>query len=405
MLWSGDRLTAFVSYSDQTVRSAGESKDPVGRLFQEVSLRGFDAFRDVSSLRTGEFNEEVISDRLAQSDVYLPVVDQHFLESDFCKKEFALANSPKLAARGLSVVPIFVGLGDSRDQIEKRVWPELHYSVKAHWTGLIGDILTGELSQRAALESLKRVLPPNQGTEDDAIKITLISRGSFGGSGFIIDASGVFDESAVEVGSTESWARLGRAVADVEKVIRAHTAVRAIEFKLQCHLSAAVILGFNFRENAGWRISVTTAHGVAHRMPSSQGAVVSPTFEPGQFSGSGGVVAVAADLADRSIAEGVRHAYAEVPRGFIWDLFEGDGSMHDHAAISPTAIKLAHAMRKSADEHRVDALDLFLCGPTSFAVFLGTRLGSLGAPIRLQEWDKAKHRYQPVFELKEADIT
>lgn len=395
-----DGPRAFVSYASDTVKLSGESKDPVGRLCNELRLRGFKPFRDTEKIRAGERNENTIFDALADADVYVPVIDRHFLASDFCRKEFKVASSPETRPEGLLIVPIIVGLGDGREAVAGPLWDALKYDVGANWNDPSPMEFNADHALAAAREALGRVLREGGGG-NSALRIGLVTRGTENGTGFVIDGSGIFDESVAEVGDAKAWDMLAVAIGDVERALRAHTDVREIEIAASCHLAAGTLIGFAFRENAGWRVTVSDRAGLVRPSDAIDTSLVSGEFEASSFSGNGGRIAVAVDLIGRLQSDDVRAIYSAPPRGYVWAI-EGSGLVkHALDSIAPTANEVAAAIRRAGDEHKVDAFDLCLSTPVSFAVLLGTRLGSLCAPVALYDWDKKNRKYELVHELEE----
>lgn len=394
-----DGPRAFVSYASDTVKLSVESKDPIGRLCNELRLRGFKTFRDTASIRVGQPNEDTIFEALADADVYMPVIDEHFLASDFCREEFRFANSPETKPENLIVVPIIVGLGYGRDEVAGQLWDALRYDVGAYWTNPSPSALNSGHALDAAREALTRILPKS--AEGGPLRIGVVTRGSARGAGFVIDGSEIFGESAVEVGDCETWEMLATSIADVERALRAHTDVRDIELELNCHLAAGMIAGFTFRENAGWRVTINDRAGLVEPSDELAGSLVTSKFEASSFSGTGGRVAVGVDLVGRLQTDDVRAIYPEPPRGYIWAIEGGGVVKHSLDAIAPSANDVAAAIRSTGDRHKVDAFDLCLATPVSFAVLLGTRLGSICAPVALYDWDKKNRKYELVYELEE----
>lgn len=162
-----------------------------------------------------------------------------------------------------------------------------------------------------------------------------------------------------------------------------------------CHLSAALATGFAFRR--AWRICVEDQHG----QPCTSAADrTHPELEviPESEAVRSGSLAVDVNLLPREVESSVEATIraGEPPRRRLTirrrelsrDLIPADiGPM---AAMAADAIKNARA--------GCDRVDLFLAGPATFAVLLGSELNAVGCPIRLHEHDR--NRYVPILDLE-----
>lgn len=396
------RPLAFLSYASEDAQLGTESREAIGRIETELLLRGFDVFRDTSFLTGGVRNETAIFAALSRATIYVPYLSSNFLTSDFCLREFKFATSPETQPDGLTVLPVSVGLGATREELRHGTWENLRYDFTSSWFApwLFG-FEPGREADFATL-ALEVAFPPGQGPADGEWLISVVSRGTPQAfDGLTVDASGLFGDSVAAMGSSDDWTRIKRAINDVEKTLKAHGARRKVAVSLSCHLSAAALFGFAFRQNASWRLEVIRDDARVEASPSARGSVIADKFEPGAFNGSGGPLAVAVNLLPRRVVEGVRASFDSSPRGYLWLARQNAEDELPLDLIGPTATDVAAQIRNHRDDLKPDRIDLFLSSPASFAALLGCRLGAVCCPVSLFEWNKATNKYEAVLQLKE----
>lgn len=397
---SEKRPKVFLSYTSRGDESdAHDIKGTVGRLEEELRLRGFEVFLDTSSIEDAAPVESEIFDQIDQSDVFIAVLTPTYLERDYCLREFERARIPHRKAT--RIYPIAIGLGGDRETVQHTTWDLLHFDFSAHWIRSIFMDFGRDHSAEVAKNALKYVFQANMGPADGEWRICLISRGSPASfDGLTLDASPIFGQSTSEVGTEADWLRLHEAVSDVEKVLRSHGQRRRVVFSPQCHLPAALMFGWVFRRNAGWSLTTMQGESLCSAESTGDETVLNTEVEHGAFDVGGGRFAIALDVKQRSIGEEVRRTYPQSPRGFLWASGSKSGDLNA-AEIGAAAVHATQRITECRDSFKPMSLDIFMAAPASFAALVGHRLGSIHCSMKLFECDKRTGEYHEVISLEE----
>lgn len=398
----GNRPKAFLSYTSRGDDSNNRNiKVTVGRLEEELRLRGFEVFLDTSSIGGAAPIEAEIFDEIDRSDIFIAVLTPEYLERDYCLKEFRRARDRSRSGTCPRIYPVAIGIGDDRETVQQATWEQLRFDFSAYWIDSVFINFDREDAAEVARCALNHVFPADTGPTDDGWRINLISRGSPSSfEGLKIDASLVFGGSVSEVGTAEDWERLHCAVTDVEAVLRAHGPRRRVVLTPQCHLPAALMFGWVFRRNAGWTFSVMQGEMGCATDVQDSAPVLDFEVEDGSFDSGGGRLAISLDVVGRSIDSAVRHSYQQPPRGYLWCSSTIQGDLNA-AQIGAAAVEASDQIIARRDDYRPSSLDVFLATPAAFAALVGHRLGAIHCSIDLFEVHKETHEYSKVISMKE----
>jgi hypothetical protein len=171
-------LRAFASYS----WAATDDVTSVGDLVAEMRMRAFATFRDRDSLGPGTGIEATVLRQLPASDVVVPYLTPHALDSDpVVEMEFRAAAALERDHGRPRLMPILRNLGTSHQEVTHNTFDRLHHDFRARWTGQIapaGDNpLPRELTARYAADALRAALPDGEGPADGRWRLMLATRG------------------------------------------------------------------------------------------------------------------------------------------------------------------------------------------------------------------------------------
>jgi hypothetical protein len=364
----------------------------VGDLVAELRMRGFTTFRDRDTLGPGAGIEASIHRQLAASDIVVPYLTPHALDSDpVVELEFRTAARLQRDHGSPRLLPILRNLGASHAAVTEATFDRLRYDFRARWTGQIapaGDNpLPREQTARYAADALRAALPDAEGPADGRWRLLIATRGDRPAPWpLTVDATELLGGPLARPGDSKCWARLLDALCDLKRTLCAHGARREIEIGVACHLTAAVAAGWVFRHATGWQPAVLAADGtLCRRSPTL--AVDSLEFLPeyGSYQADGGVLAVDIDLIPRHIEPAVVRALREPPRARL-SIRRRDSAGHlSPVEFSAVAGAIAAEIKRVRGELRTSRIDLYLAAPAPVALLLGAELGAVGCPLRLHE--------------------
>lgn len=381
-------LQAFASYS----WAATEDVTSVGDLVAELRMRGFTTFRDRDNLGPGAGIEANVLRELAASDVVVPYLTPHALESDpVVEMEFRTAATLQRDHGHPRLMPILRNLGATHTEVTETTYERLRYDFRARWTGQIapaGDSpLPRKLTARYAADALRAALPDGEGTADGRWRLILATRGARPAPWpLTVDATELLGGEVARPGDTGTWQRLFVALCDLKTMLTAHGNRRDIEICTACHLTAAVAAGYVFRFSTGWRVGAIASDGtVCRRSPSVVDDGLDFVTEFNAYTAAGGVLAVDIDLVPRHIEAAVVRALREPPRARL-SVRRRDNAAHmSPIEFGAVASAIAARVKQMRGELRASRIDLFLAVPAPLALLLGAELGAVGCPVRLHE--------------------
>jgi hypothetical protein len=381
-------LRAFASYSWAATDDLTSVRDVVA----ELRMRGFATFRDRDSLGSGAQIEATVLRQLATSDVVVPYLTPHALDSDpVVEMEFRTAAALQRDQGRPRLMPILRNLGTTHDAVTKNTYDRLRYDFRARWTGQIapaGDSpLPRELSARYAADGLRAALPDAEGPAEGRWRLMLATRGDRPAPWpLTVDATELLGGPVSQPGDRATWTRLFTALCDLKSTLTAHGSPRDIEICTACHLTAAIAAGYVFRCPTGWQVGAIASDGsISRRSPSlvDDGLQFIPDY--GSYTVTGGVLAVDIDLVPRHVERAVVRALREPPRARLSTRRRDTTTHMIPAEFGAVAGAIAARIKHFRSEIRPSRIDLFLAVPAPLALLLGTELGAVGCPVRLHE--------------------
>ena len=378
---------ALVSYShaDETVS--------VGRLAEELRLRGFGVVRDTDSFRGGR---RIGGEMAGAVDADLVVA--HLTENAL-SSEAVLNGELRPALRSYReeghpvVLLIPRDLGSTRKAIDEAIKGRLPVSVETTW----GDIapqgaleLPIEFCAEQARKALHSVFGPGLGPDDGRWNLQMLTRGtrrSF--PGLNVDATDLAGGRDARPGDPGAWDRILTGVCDLEETLREHGSRRDVDIVPFCHLGAALALGFAFRRSKGWRLCVKANNG-AVCTPADAHDTSELKVSPVDQGTPDGRLFVEIDLVGRTpqrTVDRVVERSGSAPAGRITIARDDYGHIIRSERIGGTALAVAAAVKSARGLVRASEVHIFMAVPASFAVLLGSELNALGATVCVHEHD------------------
>lgn len=382
------RLRAFASYSWATAAD----QESIGRIVDELRLRGFVTFRDRQALPPAGDIEGVIRSELARSAVYVPYLTPEALESDpVVDLEFHTA-AELARVHGFPVVmPVVRNLGTDRQALTEDTWSRLQHDFSARWTRLpTGGPGPLEIADAAAHagDALRAAFPEGEGPADGRWELALTTRGGRPAAGQLtIDGTDLLGGPQARVGWQADWRRVFDGLCDLKGALTAHGHRRQLLLRPTCHLSAALATGWIFRRTAGWTVAVACDEAECVGSGARQHPGLRVTREHGAFRARGGRLVVSVDLVPRGIQDAVRRAQPTAPRAYLAVTVEDVSRRIPADQLGAMAAAAAATIKSTRDELGVEEVALYLATPVGFAALVGAELGALGCPLQLHEHD------------------
>ncbi|HEY5052923.1 MAG TPA: SAVED domain-containing protein [Solirubrobacterales bacterium] len=380
----------FLSYG----WSDGSPPPVVEELDRLLQLRGVPMWRDLRDLGAGGLNEEVAGAAIREEccGCILHFTEQ-ILDSWFIGSVELEAVRHRLDRdEDFFLAAVFDGVG--KEQIES-LEKEASLNLRA-FQGLfldstkdIGEQLEGFSSQllRRYLEGIDIEQPTARVDSwgripwKDAAPIQLNWAGEDDGDGQL----------------PADWDALKRAVTDLRAALGELTTERVLRLNGTIHLSAAFLIGWEFRETTGWTIEADHPRAgvtVTTMRPDPQGWTITPL--PSQ-NDSGSVIVRVCASADCSHA--VRAHLAEMDRARAeLAVFPPGGKTGrfsvDDFDLNGLATAIIAAVRSCRERYGVEVTKLYLASPWTLALTLGWNFASSGTLV-VYEATADKSTYHP----------
>jgi hypothetical protein len=372
---------AMVSYAH------ADETDTVGRIEQELRLRGFHVVRDMESFRAGRATEGEMADGISSN-----VIVAH-LGPNALKSEAVIESELKPALRAYNTTgkPVVVivphGIGADRAEVDATIAGRLPYSANVSWGPIFGnpDPLPNDEAARIADQALGSLLGASRGAGGECWQIKVATRGTrTAAPGILVDATDLVGGHDPRPGTPEDWQRFYTGLRDLEHALRAHDDRRRVEFTLAAHLTASVAAGFAFRRE--WQVCVNDDVGQMCQLGDKvdyDGFDI-PPVQPGTGSDERLFVEIA--ITGANIEQDVEAVIERtgMPRARLRIGREAGERMPstEFAAAAAGAAQLIKNVRR---QNRAKRVDLFMAAPAAFAALLGSQLNALGCPLVLHE--------------------
>lgn len=394
------QLRAFASYAWATE----EDQESIGRIVDELRLRGFTVFRDRQATPPAGDIEGVIRSELARSTVFVPYLTPEALASDpVVDLEFHTA-AELARTQGFPVVlPLARNLGTDREALTERTWSRLQHDFSARWTRLTADgpgpLEIADAAAHAG-DALRAAYLEGQGPADGRWELVLTTRGGRPAPAQLtVDGTDLLGGPQARAGSPAEWKRVFEGLCDLKGALTAHGHRRELLLRPTCHLSAALAAGWVFRRSAGWAVVVACEGSECAASGVREHPWLRISREHGVFRAAGGRLVVSIDLVPRGIQDAVRRAQAAPARAYLAMAVADPGRRIAVGELGSMAAAAAAAIKSARGELGADEVALYLATPVPFAALLGAELGALGCPIRLHEHDGTA--YQPSIQIPE----
>lgn len=391
------RYGALVSYSQHTQTAL--------LLTEELRLRGFSTFRDLDSIQHGHRIAADIEEGLAHADAVIFDITEEALASEaVVEMEFKPTMRRARSGRPLALA-VCRGLGSTPTEVQENTWARLTTPFDATWTMTLPGATSPNIPIAAADAALVAgralggVFRRGCGPSADRWNIHLVTHGhpSFGPQ-LTVDATNLVGGHERRTGSRECWARIWRALCDLERVLAGHGARRGITLTAYAHLTAGVAAGFAFRRTKGWELCVAST-GLTDCQQSELLAHDDLTFslDPGSLNGDAMTVEI--DVLGQGIDPAVERALqaSAPPRARLLVGRRENGARIAASEYGAMAAATAQEIKRHQRCLGVRNLRFFIAAPLPFAVLLGAELNAAGAHIHLHEFDG--HDYRPSLTL------
>jgi hypothetical protein len=377
----------FLSY--RWVDGAPPSRAEV--LDREMRLRGVPVWRDVRELGAGGLNEAVAADSLRDlccgCVLYFTeaVLDSWFIRS----VELAAVRHRIERDSDFFVTAVFDGVGLEESEVLRR---EIGVDPGDYQGIFIDQTVDFEAQIRPfANQVLRRYLTTATG------KPTVIAVDTWNEIPLAVEAALHLNWAGGNSGAGPLPIEpelLKEAVTDAEAALRARTDCRDLQVGGNIHLSAALLLGYGFREPTGWTILADHARAAVEIV----GASADPqgwrlNLRPSQNNSTELVVQICASAECGQAVR--RHRGGSEARAEL-GVFPRDGgpgrTSLDGVQLNPLAAAIVAVIREARERYDVASSELYLACPWTLAMALGWNFASSG-PVVVHEATAAKDSY------------
>lgn len=384
----------MVSYCHQD-----EKETPV-RLVQELRLRGVTMLRDLEHFRAGRSTNASMTDAISGNLVVAHLAEQALESTAVMDKEL----KPALRSYNETGKPLVVlvahGLGETWDKVDDRIAGRLPAAISARWGKVYpeSEPIAEEECAAIAAHAINSHFGAGRGPGDGCWELTLVTRGTpMPSPGLLVDATAIVGGREPRCGNAEEWTRIYAGIEDLAAALHAHGRRRRLDLTPQCHLTAAVAVGYAFRRACGWTMCVRDRGGVA----CDQGPLrvfdrfIVPPVEDGRAGDDRLFVELAVGRRiDRAVETliaktGVPHARLRIRLD--------DGADLAPEEMAPAAAAIADLIKRERERLGVQSVALLMAAPAALAALLGAELNALGAQLDLYE--HAMDGYVPTLSL------
>jgi hypothetical protein len=392
----------FLSYSHR-------NSDEVSTFAAQLRARGIRIWRDVDDLPAGRLTENEIRRAISAECWGLTVyLTPESMTADFVMSvELPAAINRQQIDPGFPIVPVFRSM--TPDEARAGSMAELGVDLTAYNGHIIGSDVgdTADLQHHLRLSAnkvlrayLSRAFDPMQPEHDRKPRLDLHtwpSRRNDPPPDLDLDWSRFFSNESLP--SYDVWqSLLLPALSDVKDALAEITGPRTLCARAKARLSAALALGFIFRQPSGFNIEIEqdgeTWSTAASR---SQASALRVTEADGDIR----CAALAVQMCISSDVSPAVNRYVQARgRDFRARLrFEPQGgpgrsSVPDGQYAIDMAAQAGKRIRQACNDYRAEEIHLFASMPLGLAVLLGHQLNACGA-IQCYEFENLSSSYHP----------
>jgi hypothetical protein len=372
----------------------GAPPEVAEKLDRALRLRGVPMWRDLRDLNAGSLNEEIAGTAIREDCCGCVLhCTEDVLDSWFIGNVELEAVRHRLDRdETFFVAVVFDEVSEEQiTSLERRTGLNLRSyqglfldsvaDLDAQIDCFAGELLRRYLTTLSPDEAVAKIDSWGQIPWGDPAPIQLNWTGEDGGQGLLPD----------------EWGALKSAIADLRTALLSHSRQRLLHISGNVHLSAAFLIGWEFRETTGWTIAADHPRApvtLAATPPDEQGWTL--RILPSQNDSASIIVRVCAS-ADCSRA--VRTHRAEMNRARVeLAIFPPDGEAGRFSVKEVDQNGLASAIsasiRTSREKYEVNTTELYLACPWTLALSLGWNFASNG-PLVVHEATADKGTYHP----------
>lgn len=204
-------------------------------------------------------------------------------------------------------------------------------------------------------------------------------------------------------------ARLLPAIRSLQKALFKHGLYPEVRLALQCHLTLALALGYQFRRNTGANLEALEIHG-GELWPGPK-SPLPPAHELWSFTTANGpgdghdlalIVGVSGSIGKR-VESFLKDQVSSVSRRLIFEPARGSSKTSlqglDREAPHRMAVAVMERLSEAREELGYRTVHLFYAGPPALAALIAQQLSNCG-PVQTYEWIDHESTYRPTFRLE-----